>query len=96
MEAGVGICGTLVRTYIMPECPLCSGKVKPDDPAALALDWGMRTAKADAGATAFWRLATATEVCHNAAATGSRDPVQASLDACSFSPMKRTCRAARL
>lgn len=38
----------------VPECPLCSGKVARDDPAAQALDWGVRTAEADPAQDAFW------------------------------------------
>ena len=46
--------------------PLCSGKVSRDDPAAQALDWGVRVAEAKEGESGFWRAMTAAEVYRDA------------------------------
>ena len=41
---------------VIPECPLCSGKVSRDDPAAQALAWGVRVAEAKEGESNFWKV----------------------------------------
>lgn len=46
---------------VMPPCPLCSEKVKRDEPAAQALAWGVLIAKATPGASNFWRAMAAAE-----------------------------------
>lgn len=72
MEAGVRDPWNAGEAFV-PECPLCSGKVARDDPAAQALEWGVRTAEANRnaahardwsrrmvearGSSAFWALA---------------------------------------
>ncbi len=47
---------------VIPECPLCAGKVSRDDPAAQALGWGIRVAEAKEGESDFWKAATVCEV----------------------------------
>ena len=47
---------------VLPPCPLCSGKVSRDDPAAQALDWGVRVAEAKGGESGFWKSAASAEV----------------------------------
>lgn len=44
---------------VIPECPLCSGEVRRDDPAVQALDWGVREAENRGGLSPEWKLATA-------------------------------------
>ena len=67
MEAGVRDLWSPGEAFV-PECPLCSGKVKPDDPAAQALDWGVRTAEAGEGGPGFWKAAHVAQTYHDSAA----------------------------
>jgi len=50
---------------VIPPCPLCSGEVARDDPAAQALDWGVRVAESTPGASNFWKMMMAAEMYRN-------------------------------
>ncbi len=59
-----------VPPAVTPSCPLCSGKVSREDPAAQALDWGIRVAESDPGADDYWKLLKAAEVYRSASQGG--------------------------
>ena len=71
MEAGVRDPWSAGRAF-EPECPLCSGTTKRNDPAAQALDWGVRTAEAKGHESEFWDVMLAAEMFR--AAPGSQIP----------------------
>lgn len=60
MEAGVRDLWNPGEAFV-PECPLCSGKVARDDPAAQALDWGLRTARTKSACSGFWTTVEAAD-----------------------------------
>ena len=61
MEAGVRDMWNPGEAFV-PECPLCSATARRTDPAAQALDWGVRTAEARGPVSEFWDVMLAAEV----------------------------------
>ena len=57
----------------VPECPLCSGKLRRDSAGAQALEWGIGLAETLEGVDTFWMSAMATDAALRSANLTEKD-----------------------